>query len=87
VSSDQVLLSLAQVEWAYAPYDESGALQEIAERIARTGRLGTSLISYSNLVAGMVFRFSNVNNGEPFTIDTHNWYENIRVKPTQFTNQ
>ena len=74
MTRDQILLSLEQVEWAYAPYDQSGALQEIAERIARTGRLGTSLISYSNLVAGVVFRFSNVNNGEPFTIDTHNWY-------------
>lgn len=63
-----ILQALETGEWPYAPNDQSGALQELATRIARTGRLGTSLISYSNLVAGISFRFSNISNGEPFEI-------------------
>ncbi|QWT47145.1 hypothetical protein [Azospira inquinata] len=71
---NQVLAALEDTQWAYAPNDQAHALQELAQRIARTGRLNRSLISYSNLVAGVRFQFSNVNNGEPFEIDTHNWH-------------
>jgi hypothetical protein len=70
----RVLDSLAKVEWVYALNDGSNALSELAQRIARTGRLNSSLISYSNLVAGVQFQFSNVNAGKPFYIDTHNWH-------------
>jgi hypothetical protein len=68
----RVLESLESHEWPYASNDMSGAVREMAERIARTGRMQV-LISYSNLVAGITFRFSNVRNGAPFVIDAHNW--------------
>lgn len=70
----KVLTALENTQWEYAINDEANALQELAQRIARTGRLGRSLISYSNLVAGVRFQFSNVNDGDPFEIDTHNWH-------------
>ena len=62
------------VDWPYALNDEIGALQELQDRICRTARLGTSLISYSNLVAGVTFQFSNVNDGKSFEIDVHDWH-------------
>ena len=73
MSRETILAALDEVEWPYAPNDENGVLQEFQDRICRTARLGSSLISYSNLVAGVTFRFSNVNNGEPFVIDVHDW--------------
>lgn len=69
-----VLDAMARTEWPYALYDEAGAVPEMAERIARTGRLNRSLISYSNLVAGIEFKFSNIEGARPFFIDTHNWF-------------
>ena len=74
MTRETVLAALEEVNWEYAPHDESNALQEFQDRICRTARLGTSLISYSNLVAGINFQFSNVNNGEPFQIDVHDWH-------------
>ena len=74
MNQNKVLAALENTQWEYALNDEAHALQELAQRIARTGRLNSSLISYSNLVAGVRFQFSNVNNGEPFEIDTHNWH-------------
>ena len=73
MSRETILAALEDVDWPYAPNDENGALQEFQDRICRTARLGTSLISYSNLVAGVTFQFSNVNNGQPFVIDVHDW--------------
>lgn len=74
MNSTNVIATLEKIDWAYALNDESQAIKELAERIARTGRLGRSLISYSNLVAGVRFQFSNVNDGLPFEIDIHNWH-------------
>jgi len=68
----EVLEKLDEIECTYAPEDYEACV-ELAERIARTGRLGTNLISYSNLVAGVTFTLPSVNNGEPFQIDTHEW--------------
>ncbi len=73
MTQETIISALEEVEWPYALNDEAGALQEFQDRICRTARLNTSLISYSNLVAGFNFQFSNVNNGEPFTIDVHDW--------------
>ena len=70
----KILVTLSQIDWQFARNDEGGAVEQMAERIARTGRLNRSLISYSNLVAGIRFQFSNVLNAQPFFIDTHNWY-------------
>lgn len=74
MSRETILAALEAVDWAYALNDENGVLQEFQDRICRTARLGTSLISYSNLVAGVTFQFSNVNDGQPFVIDVHNWH-------------
>jgi len=68
-----IISELEVIEWAYALNDENQALQELQDRICRTARLGASLISYSNLVSGINFQFVNVNNGDPFVIDVHDW--------------
>lgn len=68
----RTLAAMSEIEWAFASNDQAGAVREMAERIARTGRIA-QLISYSNLVSGIRFQFSNVKGGEPFVIDTHNW--------------
>lgn len=70
---DAVLAEMSAIEWSFAPNETSGAVQEMAERIARTGRLAASLISYSNLVSGIPFSFTNVQNGTPFVIDVRHW--------------
>lgn len=73
MTRETVLAALEEVEWAFATNDETNALQEFQDRICRTARIGTSLISYSNLVAGINFQFASVNNGQPFQIDVHDW--------------
>ena len=70
---DRILSQLNDIEWTYAHNETTGALQEMADRIARTGRMASSLISYSNLVSGIAFQFSNIQDGNPFTIDTRHW--------------
>ncbi len=74
MTRETILSELEQVEWPYALNNESGVLQEFQDRICRTARLASSLISYSNLVAGVNFQFSNVNDGRPFIIDVHDWH-------------
>lgn len=69
---NSVIEVLDAVEWPFAPFDLD-ACQELANRIARTGRLGQNLISYSNLVSGVNFSLPTINNGEPYVIDTYNW--------------
>ena len=64
---------MSAVDWAYATFDKNNVLQEFQDRICRTARLNSSLISYSNLVSGIKFSFSNHNNGEPFVIDVTAW--------------
>lgn len=68
-----VLSEMSSIEWTYAPNETSGAVQEMADRIARTGRMASSLISYSNLVSGIPFSFSNIQGGHPFVIDVRHW--------------
>ena len=68
-----ILSAMSAIEWTYAPNETSGAVQEMADRIARTGRLASSLISYSNLVSGIAFTFTNVQNNSPFVIDVRHW--------------
>lgn len=70
---NKVLAGFENTEWVYALEDQNHALNELAIRIARTGRIQRSLISYSNLVAGVTFSFSNANDGQAFFIDTSDW--------------
>ncbi len=74
MSKKEIMVALEEVEWPYALNDENYVLQEFQDRICRTARLGASLISYSNLVAGISFKFSNLNNGDAFEIDVHDWH-------------
>lgn len=74
MSRETILAALEEVDWPYALNDENHVLQEFQDRICRTARLGASLISYSNLVAGVTFQFSNVNDGQSFSIDVHDWH-------------
>jgi len=69
-----ILSNMEKVEWTYALNDQNGVLQEFQDRICRTARLNSALISYSNLVAGINFQFSNVMDGHSFIIDVHNWH-------------
>ena len=67
----QVLQKLEQVNWEYAPHDHD-ALVVLRERVAETGkRFG--LISYTDLVKGVVFHYPNINSGEGYRIDTYDW--------------
>lgn len=70
---EKMICKMEKINWPYALNDENDVLQEFQDRICRTARLRSSLISYSNLVAGVKFKFSNVNNGDEFYIDVHNW--------------
>ena len=45
MNRDELIRDFSEIEWPFAPYD-ADARAEIAERLARTGRLGISLISY-----------------------------------------
>lgn len=73
IDRELILNRLYEHEWPYASNVNPLALQEMTNRIARTGRLGSSLISYSNLVSGITFQFPNVQNNMPFVIDVRNW--------------
>ena len=73
VPKQNVIAAMEEITWPYASNDQANALQDLQDRICKTGRLGVSLISYSNLVSGISFRFSNVRDGEPFVIDVQNW--------------
>ena len=72
MNREKILAAMSKTEWAFALNDQAGAIKQMAERIARQGRL-QALITYSNLVSGITFQFSNVNGGKSFVIDTHNW--------------
>lgn len=71
-TDQEIIVELDKIQWAFAPEDLDAA-RNMAKRIARTGRLGSSFISYSNLVEGLTFTLPTVNDGQPFMIDTHNW--------------
>ena len=64
---DGILRRLEQLAWTY-PLEDPQALAILEERIAETGR-NLGLITYSELVEGVVFRLPSVRGGEPFTIE------------------
>jgi hypothetical protein len=69
----QILTTMTSSGWPYACNETTDAVQEMADRIARTGRLNASLISYSNLVSGISFQFTNIEHNSPFVIDVQHW--------------
>src|SRR5687767_6913948 len=68
---DDVLRRMGEVKWSWADKDPR-ALAELEGKIKRAGRKKTP-VSYSDLALGVLFKIPTLNNGEPFTIDTHNW--------------
>lgn len=68
---DALATQLSAMEWKYASQD-TAAKEELTRRIALEGkRLG--MITYSDLVRGIVFRVESVDGGRPYEIDVHDW--------------
>ncbi len=74
---DELEARFNAMTWSYADQDE-GAFQELCRRVADVGRV-EDLRTYSEIVAGLVFRLDNVEQGEPFEIDTHAWSDRDRA--------
>lgn len=68
---DAVQQKFDEIEWSYATGDAK-ALRELEERIASAGRK-RGLITYSDLVRGVVFSLPNVK--KPRMIDVADWQE------------
>ncbi len=68
---DAIAEKLKLIEWEYADKDPL-ALNELQNRIEDTGRK-FSLISYSDLVKGVDFHYSNINDGNPYRISIYEW--------------
>ena len=68
---DDIELRMQETKWSYAENDPD-ALAVLSRRIEDAGRR-EDLINYSDLVRGVVFHISNVNQGQPFQIDIHEW--------------
>jgi hypothetical protein len=64
---DLISTALEAVRWQYADQDLA-AIQTLTERIRLTGRK-FGLISYTDLVDGVEFRYSSINNGAPHHIN------------------
>ncbi len=62
---------LRSYEWPYAAQDPA-ALAELGSRIATVGRR-RGLITYSQLVDGVIFHLAEVRDGGPYHIDIGNW--------------
>ena len=69
--TDAIGKELKSIVWEYADKDIP-AIEELERRIAEKGRT-FGLISYSDLVRGVDFHYSNINNGSPYQIMTHDW--------------
>jgi len=58
-------------EWAYSDQDRAAyaELRARLERVAKSKRT----VTYSDLVAGVQFNIGTVNDGQPYSIDVHDW--------------
>lgn len=70
---DEVDRRLAATTWTFAEQDH-GALLELTRRLIDAARR-RDLITYSDLVLGVTFYLSTVNDGQPFQIDPSSWSE------------
>jgi hypothetical protein len=68
---DEIVRKMSEIKWSYAESDPE-ALAELIKRIEDKGRR-EDLINYSDLVRGITFHIPNVNKGESFQIDVHDW--------------
>lgn len=65
------------MSWSYAGQDET-AFRELCRRVAEVGR-SQDIMTYTDLVTGVTFQLDNVEGGEPFEIDTHEWSDRDRA--------
>jgi hypothetical protein len=69
---DPVLVKARSLTFHYD--DDIDARREIERRLAGVGRRG-EVITYSDLVKGIVFRLTNVNGGAPFQLGAPEWID------------
>jgi hypothetical protein len=69
-------------QWKF-PLADPTARAELSRRIAATGKK-RALITYSELVEGVLFTLPTVNNGDAFAIDTSDWRELDRMLVGEF---
>jgi hypothetical protein len=68
---DPIESKMSKIKWSYAESDPD-ALTALIARIEDAGRC-EDLINYSDLVRGVRFHLPNVNKGQLFEIDVHEW--------------
>ena len=68
---DKILQRMHAVQWKWATND-SNALAILEQRIAETGKK-LQLITYSDLVSGVIFHLPNIRNGQDYQINTYAW--------------
>lgn len=68
---DELIRRMAAIDWKFADQDPA-ALSELEARIAETGR-NLALITYSDLVEGVVFRVPTIKDGAPYQISIYDW--------------
>src|SRR5688500_2155676 len=66
---DELATKMLSIKWSFGDKDEE-ALKEMERRIAEAGK-GLRLITYSNLVSGVVFHLSQIRDGGPYEIRIH----------------
>lgn len=79
---DDVTREMVRIRWTWADKDPE-ALAELESRIRQAGRRRT-LVSYSDLVNGVVFRLPNLNGGQPYQINTSYWKDVDRALIGEF---
>jgi hypothetical protein len=70
---DPIESKMSKIKWSYAESDPD-ALAVLIARVEDAGRR-EDLINYSDLVRGVRFQLPNVNKGQPFQIDVHDWQD------------
>ena len=68
---DNIVRRMEKLSWIYGDKDPD-ALHELEERIAAAGQ-NLALITYSDLVRGVVFHVPNIGNGQAYEITVSNW--------------
>lgn len=68
---DNIAKKMMEIEWYFADKDLE-ALTKLEDSIRRRAEK-SQLITYSELVEGVIFKIPTVNNGKPYQIITHDW--------------
>ena len=70
---DPIESKMNKIKWSYVEHDPH-ALAALIARVEDAAR-HEDLINYSDLVRGVWFHLPNVNKGQPFQIDVHDWQD------------